>query len=97
MIAGARPACLQTLCFQTKHEIALDQVRWACEAGLPRGVVLMDAGYGNNSKLRADISALELSYVAGILSNVDGMAARNGATAAQAVVGPRTTPKALAA
>ena len=56
--------------FQTKHEIALDQVRWACEAGLPRGVVLMDAGYGNNSKLRADISALELSYVAGILSNV---------------------------
>ena len=58
------------ICFQTKHEIALDQVRWACEAGLPRGVVLMDAGYGNNSKLRADISALELSYVAGILSNV---------------------------
>ena len=56
--------------FQTKHEIALDQVRWACEAGLPRGVVLMDAGYGNNSKLRAGISALELSYVAGILSNV---------------------------
>ena len=58
------------ICFQTKHEIALDQVRWACEAGLPRGVVLMDAGYGNNSELRADISALELSYVAGILSNV---------------------------
>ena len=58
------------ICFQTKHEIALDQVRWACEAGLPRGVVLMDAGYGNNSKLRAGISALELSYVAGILSNV---------------------------
>ena len=56
--------------FQTKHEIALDQVRWACEAGLPRGVVLMDAGYGNNSELRADITALELTYVAGILSNV---------------------------
>lgn len=56
--------------FKTKHEIALDQLRWGCEAGLPRGVVLMDAGYGNNSELRADITALELIYVAGILSNV---------------------------
>ena len=55
--------------FKTKHELALDQLRWACEAGLPRGVVLMDAGYGNNSDLRADITALELSYVAGIQSN----------------------------
>jgi SRSO17 transposase len=32
--------------FMTKPEIALDQVRWALEAGLPRGVVLLDAGYG---------------------------------------------------
>ena len=55
--------------FKTKHEIALDQLRWACAAGLPRGVVLMDAGYGNNSDLRADITALELIYVAGIQSN----------------------------
>ncbi len=54
--------------FKTKHEIALDQLRWACAAGLPRGVVLMDAGYGNNGDLRADITALELPYVAGILS-----------------------------
>jgi SRSO17 transposase len=55
--------------FKTKHEIAFDQLRWACEAGLSRGVVLMDAGYGNNSELRADITALELTYVVGILSN----------------------------
>jgi SRSO17 transposase len=55
--------------FKTKHEIALDQLRWACAAGLPRGVALLDAGYGNNSELRADITALELAYVAGILSN----------------------------
>ena len=54
--------------FKTKHEIALDQIRQACEAGLPRGVVLMDAGYGNNSDLRAAITALKLRYVAGILS-----------------------------
>ena len=55
--------------FKTKHEIALEQLRWACEAGLPRGVGLLDAGYGNNSELRAGITALGLTYVAGILSN----------------------------
>jgi SRSO17 transposase len=55
--------------FKTKPEIALEQITAACEADLPRGVVLMDAGYGNNSELRADITALGLTYVAGILSN----------------------------
>ena len=59
----------EDIAFMTKHEIALEQLRWACEAGLPRGAVLMDAGYGNNSDLRADITALELTYVAGIQSN----------------------------
>jgi SRSO17 transposase len=54
--------------FKTKHEIALDQLRIACAAGLPRGAVLMDAGYGNSGDLRADITALKLAYVAGILS-----------------------------
>lgn len=52
--------------FKTKPEIAIDQIRWAVESGLPPGVVLMDAGYGNNSLLRAEISALNLAYVAGI-------------------------------
>lgn len=55
--------------FQTKHEIALGQIRAACAAGLPRGVVLMDAGYGTHSDLRTAVMALELPYVAGILSN----------------------------
>jgi SRSO17 transposase len=52
--------------FQTKPEIALEQIRWACEAGLPRGVVLMDAAYGSDSRLRTGMTALGLSYVAGI-------------------------------
>ena len=30
--------------FMTKPEIALEQIQWAHEAGLPGGVVLMDAG-----------------------------------------------------
>jgi len=65
------------IAFKTKHEIALEQLRWACAAGLPRGVVVMDAGYGNNSDLRAAVTALGLPYVTGIQSNTtvwaDGM------------------------
>jgi SRSO17 transposase len=52
--------------FRTKPEIALEQLRWACEAGLPRGVVLMDAGYGSDTDLRTEITKLGLTYVAGI-------------------------------
>ena len=58
----------EDVAFKTKPEIALEQLRWACEAGLPRGVALLDAGYGNNSELRADITELGLTYAAGILS-----------------------------
>ena len=55
--------------FKTKPEIALAQIRWACEAGLPRGAVLMDAGYGVHTDLRTSITGLGLSYVAGIQSH----------------------------
>jgi SRSO17 transposase len=55
--------------FKTKPEIALEQIQWACEAGLPRGVGLMDAAYGNDSRLRTGMTALGLIYVAGIQSN----------------------------
>ncbi len=55
--------------FKTKPEIALEQIRWACEASLPRGVVLMDVAYGNDSRLRTGMTALGLSYVAGIQPN----------------------------
>lgn len=58
----------QEVRFQTKPEIALDQIRAACAAGLPRGTVLMDAGYGHNGDLRNAIRSLDLCYVAGILS-----------------------------
>ncbi len=55
--------------FKTKPEIALEQIRWACAAGLPRGVALMDVGYGNDSRLRAGMTAAELTYVAGVQPN----------------------------
>jgi SRSO17 transposase len=55
--------------FRTKPELALEQIRWACEAGLPRGVALMDVAYGNDSRLRAGMTALQLTYVAGVQPN----------------------------
>src|SRR6201999_3514817 len=55
--------------FKTKPEIELEQIQWACEAGLLRGVGLMDAAYGNDSRLRSGMTALGVLYVAGILPN----------------------------
>ena len=52
--------------FKTKPEIALEQIRWACEIGLAGEMVLVDAGYGHDSKLRAGITELGKRYVAGI-------------------------------
>ena len=57
----------EEIAFRTKPEIALEQIRAALAAGIPRGVLLMDAGFGTNIKLRTSISALALSYVAGIV------------------------------
>jgi SRSO17 transposase len=56
----------EEIAFQTKPQIALDQIKAARAAGLPEGVVLMDAGYGNDTELRTAITALGMSYVAGI-------------------------------
>jgi SRSO17 transposase len=52
--------------FKTKPEIALEQIRWACEVGLPGNMALLDAGYGHDSKLRRGITELGKHYVAGI-------------------------------
>src|SRR3954454_14229144 len=55
--------------FQTKPQIALDQIRAACAAGLPRGLVLADAGYGNDTDFRTGLTALDLIYAVGIQSS----------------------------
>src|SRR6202035_5672884 len=53
--------------FKTKPQIALEQIRWACESGLPRGVGLMDAAYGRDARLRAGMTELGVPYVVGIV------------------------------
>src|ERR1700676_653283 len=56
--------------FQTKPEIALQQMRTAVDREIPSAPVLADAAYGNDTKFRAGISELGLPYVVGIQSSV---------------------------
>ena len=44
--------------FKTKPQIALEQIRAALKVSVAPGVVLMDTSYGNNSKLRQDLTGL---------------------------------------
>ena len=55
--------------FATKSEIALEQLRAARAAKVPAGVVLADAGYGNDTDFRLGIGALGLTYAVGIQSS----------------------------
>jgi SRSO17 transposase len=55
--------------FQTKPEIALDQIRQAMQRQVPVGVILADAGYGKGTQFRTDLTRLGLQYIVGIESN----------------------------
>jgi SRSO17 transposase len=55
--------------FQTKPEIALDQIRQAMQRQVPMGVVLADAGYGKGTQFRTALTELGLQYIVGIESN----------------------------
>jgi SRSO17 transposase len=55
--------------FQTKPDIALDQIRAAVAAQVDRGVVLADAAYGINTDFRDGLTELELQYVVGVQSS----------------------------
>jgi SRSO17 transposase len=52
--------------FKTKSAIALDQLRALKAGGAPRGVILADPAYGNESAFREGVRKLELPYVLGI-------------------------------
>ena len=54
------------MAFQTKPQIALDQIGQAIADGVPRGVVLADAGYGNDTAFRSNLSGRGLAYVVGV-------------------------------
>jgi SRSO17 transposase len=52
--------------FETKTAIALGQLRQAREQSVPVGIVLGDAGYGDESDFRVGVTELDLRYVLGI-------------------------------
>ena len=52
--------------FETKPKIALQQIEWACQVGIPRGIVLMDCAYGSDLSLRTRMRELGLTYSVGI-------------------------------
>jgi len=52
--------------FQTKPEIALQQLRQALAEGVPPAVVLADPAYGNDSNFRSGITQLGLPYALGV-------------------------------
>jgi SRSO17 transposase len=52
--------------FETKPAIALGQIRQALAEGVPVGVVLGDAGYGDETDFRVGVAALGLRYVLGL-------------------------------
>ena len=56
--------------FESKPEIALDQIRAAVAAQAPRGVVLADAAYGINTDFRDELTRLKLQYVVGVQSSL---------------------------
>jgi SRSO17 transposase len=55
--------------FQTKPEIALEQIRQAMKRQVPPGVILADAGYGKGTQFRTALTQLGLQYIVGIESN----------------------------
>jgi SRSO17 transposase len=58
----------QEISFQTKPDIALAQIRSLVNEDVPRGVVLADAAYGDDSQFREGLVSLDLSYAVGIKS-----------------------------
>ena len=54
------------VCFVTKPQMALAMVRKAVQDRVPVGVVLADAGYGNDSQFREALTEMGLIYAVGV-------------------------------
>ena len=81
--------------FQTKPQIALDQIRQALADGVPSGVVLADAAYGNDSGFRDEIEQLGLDYVVGVQSSTTVWQPGQGPLPAKQYSGVGRPPKRL--
>jgi len=80
--------------FQTKPQIALDQIRDAVATGTPAGVILADAGYGADGAFRSGLSGRGLRLCPGRAADIERLAAWRDAAAAQGL--ERNGPPAVA-
>lgn len=62
----AKAGVPEDVVFKTKPQIALDQIHAAQIDGVPAGVVLADAGYGNDSKFRAGLTKMGPACAVGV-------------------------------
>lgn len=56
----------EDVAFQTKIEIALDQIDQLLADGVPRAPITMDAGYGRATEFRDELAARQLQYIAAV-------------------------------
>jgi SRSO17 transposase len=55
-----------SLTFKTKPQLALDMIRRAVKAKVPRGVLLADSAYGSSAEFRAGVRDLGLHFAVGV-------------------------------
>jgi SRSO17 transposase len=84
----------EEIAFATKPDLALEQLARAVEEGdVPVGVVLADAGYGNDSGFRQGLDALGLEYVVGVQSATSVWPAGDGPRAPRPYRGRGRPPR----
>ena len=84
--------------FQTKPEIALEQIRQALERQVARGVVLADAGYGKGTQFRTTLTQLGLQYISRHRVQCHSLGARTTTPAGPpAKIRPRSAPQTFTA
>lgn len=81
--------------FRTKPQIALDQIKAAMTQDIPKGAVLADAGYGNNTEFRDGLTKLGLPYAVGILGTTSVWREGEGPLLAKEYGGRGRPPSAL--
>jgi SRSO17 transposase len=62
----AKAGVPETIHFESKTAIALGQLRQALAAGVPVGILLGDAAYGDETNFRVGVTDLGLRYVLGV-------------------------------
>jgi SRSO17 transposase len=85
----------ESIAFRTKWRIAVDEIARVLAAGITFGDVLADAGYGSCGEFRQALSAMNLRWIVGVMSDqhVYPLSVRTRVVAASTKVGrPRTKP-----